>query len=438
MQSPARPRVLGIDFGTTNTVIACAAQDGTISTLRLPTARGMATAFRSVLAFHEGDRGRPVAEVGPWAIEDFLKHPAGTRLIQSFKTYAASARFDGTRIFGQTFQFEDLVGTYFRHLWRHAGDAIDPRSLPTVVGRPVTFAGADPVESLAMQRYASAFGHAANYCYEPVAAALFFARGFNEDATVLVGDFGGGTSDFSITRFSRDGERIRAVPLSHAGVACAGDSFDYQIISHAVSPLLGMGGTYVSNGKTLTIPNHYYAALARWNQLALMKWSKDMRDLRELREQAEDREALDRFVELLENDYSYALFRAVSAAKEALSSQDSTRLAFSAGTISIDRRITRRDFERWIAAELNEIRRTVDETLRRAGMGDGDIDKIYLTGGSSFVPAVRAIFTDRFGAQKVHRGSEFESIAQGLALVGTEPDPSQWYAAPAAAMKSAT
>jgi hypothetical chaperone protein len=438
MQSPARPRVLGIDFGTTNTVVAVALEDGAISTLRLPTARGVATAFRSVLAFHEGDGGRPAAEVGPWAIEDFLRHPAGTRLIQSFKTYAASARFDGTRIFGRTFLFEDLVGTYFTHLWRHADGAIEPRGLPTIVGRPVTFAGADPVDALAMERYASAFGRQASYVYEPVAAALFFARGFSEDATVLVGDFGGGTSDFSITRFARDGERIRSVPLAHAGVACAGDSFDYQIISHVISPLLGMGGTYVSNGKTLTIPNHYYAALARWNQLALMKWSRDMRDLRDLREQAEDRAALDRFVELLENDYSYALFRAVSAAKEALSSQDSTHLSFRAGTIDIDRRVTRRDFERWIAAELKEIRRTVDETLRRAGMGDSDIDKIYLTGGSSFVPAVRAIFTERFGVQKVHRGSEFESIAQGLALVGTEPDPTQWYAAPMAAAKGHT
>lgn len=428
MQFPATPRVLGIDFGTTNTVVAAAAQDGSISTLRLPTPRGTATAFRSLLAFHEGERGMPMAEVGPWAIDDFLSYPSGTRLIQSFKSYAASARFDGTRIFSRTFLFEDLVSTYFRHLWRHASDSIKPQGIDTIVGRPVTFAGADPVDSLAMTRYASAFGTDAKYVFEPVAAALFFARGFNDQATILVGDFGGGTSDFSIMRFERSGDRMRAIPLAHAGVACAGDSFDYQIISHVISPLLGMGGTYVSNDKTLTIPNHFYAALARWNQLALMKWSKDMRDLRELRDQALDREALDRFVELLENDYSYALFRAVSAAKEALSTQDAANLTFRAGTIDIDRRITRRDFERWIAGELSQIRRTVDDTFQRAKLRDGDIDKVYLTGGSSFVPAVRAIFTERFGPQKVHRGSEFESIAQGLALVGAEPDPTQWYA----------
>ncbi|MGE0717862.1 MAG: Hsp70 family protein [Alphaproteobacteria bacterium] len=430
MQPPDRPRALGIDFGTTNTVVALAGADGAVSTLRLPTPRGLAAAFRSVLAFHEGERGMPMAEVGPWAIEEFLSYPAGTRLIQSFKSYAASALFDGTRIYGRTFQFEDLVGTYFRHLWRHAGDAIQPQGLRTIVGRPVTFAGADPDEALAMRRYGQAFGPAARYVYEPVAASLFFASGFDEQATILVGDFGGGTSDFSITRFVREDGRIRAVPLGHAGVAVAGDTFDYQIISHVISPLLGMGGSYVSDGKTLTIPNHFYGALARWNQLALMKGSKDMRDLRALREQAVEREALDRFVELLENDYSYALFRAVSAAKEALSSEDATTLVFRAGSIDIERRITRRDFERWIAGELAQIRATLDLAFRNAGLDDGAIDKVYLTGGSSFVPAVQAIFTERFGAQKVQRGSEFESIARGLALIGAEPDPSPWCVAP--------
>jgi hypothetical chaperone protein len=152
MQFPARPRALGIDFGTTNTVIALAAPDGSISTLGLPTPRGLATAFRSVLTFHEGERGRPAAEVGPWAIEDFLSHPTGTRLIQSFKSYAASARFDGTRIFGRRFLFEDLVSTYFGQLWRHASGVLEPGGLDRIVGRPVTFAGADPDDGLAMDR----------------------------------------------------------------------------------------------------------------------------------------------------------------------------------------------------------------------------------------------------------------------------------------------
>ena len=72
------------------------------------------------------------------------------------------------------------------------------------VGRPVRFAGGNPDEALAMQRYRAAFerlgaGHA-RYVYEPVGAAFSFARRLERDATVLVADFGGGTSDFSLLR----------------------------------------------------------------------------------------------------------------------------------------------------------------------------------------------------------------------------------------------
>jgi hypothetical chaperone protein len=44
------------------------------------------------------------------------------------------------------------------------------------------------------------------------------------------------------------------------------------------------------------------------------------------------------------------------------------------------------------------------------------IDRIFLTGGSSFVPAVRRIFEVRFGKDRIRSGNEFTSVAHGLAL----------------------
>ncbi len=91
-----------------------------------------------------------------------------------------------------------------------------------------------------MARYRSAFGRLgltdAHYVYEPVGAAFFYARALDHDATVLVADFGGGTSDFSVMRFERKGGRLAATPLSHAGIGIAGDSFDYRIVDAMVSP----------------------------------------------------------------------------------------------------------------------------------------------------------------------------------------------------------
>jgi len=82
--------------------------------------------------------------------------------------------------------------------------------------------------------------------------------------------------------------------------------------------------------------------------------------------------------------------------------------------------VTRAAFERWIAGDVARIAATVDRALHQAGVGGEKIDHVFLTGGTSFVPAVRRLFTDRFGAEKVTAGGEFVSVAEGLALIGRD------------------
>ena len=71
--------------------------------------------------------------------------------------------------------------------------------------------------------YAEAGFPGIDVAFEPEAAGYRFTRTLNAPATVLVGDFGGGTSDFSLLRFT-PGERV--VSLGHSGVGIAGDTFD--------------------------------------------------------------------------------------------------------------------------------------------------------------------------------------------------------------------
>ncbi len=153
-----------------------------------------------------------------------------------------------------------------------------------------------------------------------------------------------------------------------------------------------------------------------------MKWSREMREIREISRVAEDPAALGRFVELLEDDHGYRLYQAVSGLKERLSSSDSADLDFEAGDIRLHATIRRSDFERWISADLAAIEQAVDRALDSAGLRAGEIDRVFLTGGSSFVPAVRALFGARFGSSTVEAGGEFESIATGLAMMASQPD----------------
>ena len=60
--------------------------------------------------------------------------------------------------------------------------------------------------------------------------------------------------------------------------------------------------------------------------------------------------------------------------------------------------VTRAKFESWIEEELEAIEGAVDTLLQSSGVDPRAVDRVFLTGGSSFVPAVRRIFESRFGA----------------------------------------
>ncbi|WP_293898777.1 Hsp70 family protein [Phenylobacterium sp.] len=423
---------LGIDFGTTNTVLSLAEASGPARLVRFPAPEGELFAFRSCLSFFapaERPSDRTVA-AGPWAIEAYVEDPAETRFIQSFKSFAAQESFSETQILGRRYRFEDLLSTFLLKVRDYAGEALGGLPERVIVGRPVTFAGGSPKESLALERYEIAFKRMGVkevlYAYEPVGAAFFFARELDHDATVLVGDFGGGTSDFSIIRFERHAGEVRAIPLGRSGVGVAGDAFDYRIIDNLVSPQLGKGSDYTSFGKVLPVPNRYYAAFARWDQLALMRAGRDMREIRRLVRDAVEPEKIGRLVETLDENYGYQLYRAVSRLKEALSAGEAAEFRFEAGSIAIVHDVPRARFEGWIAPELAQIEAAVDRALADANLPAERIDRVFLTGGSSLVPAVRAIFHRRFDSGRIETGAELESIAAGLALMGRERDLSRW------------
>ena len=422
---------LGVDFGTTNTVLALE-RDGEAHLAPFSHDGTPFNAFRSALSFHapEHDPAGRQVDAGPWAIDAYVEEPLETRFIQSFKSYAASALFTDTEILRRRFTFEDLLSAFLLKVKEHGGETLANLPKRVIVGRPVTFVGGRPDTALALTRYDTAFRRLGfediRYVPEPVAAAFFFARRLEGDATVLVADFGGGTSDFSLVRFTHENGHIRSRALANAGVGVAGDAFDYRLIDHLVSPKLGKGSSYKAFDNILPIPNRYFTAFARWEQLALLRASKDMKDIRKLVRTATEPEKIERLVELLDDNHGYRLYQSVSRLKEALSGAEEAEFSFRGGDVVIEGPVKRASFERWIAPELKAIEGAVDEALKRAGIDETGVDRVFLTGGSSFVPAVREIFERRFGTAKMESGAELVSIATGLALMGAEPDLDDW------------
>ncbi|MBY5553054.1 Hsp70 family protein [Rhizobium leguminosarum] len=425
-------QALGFDFGTTNTVLAMA-DGGATRSMAFTSTEGTADSMRTALSFMKDAQLGASAlkvEAGHAAIRQFIDNPGECRFLQSIKTFAASALFQGTLIFAKRHNFEDLMEIFVRRLRNYAGDNWPSDVGRIVTGRPVHFAGASPDPALATERYNAAlsrFGFPEiHYVYEPVAAAFYFAQNLKQDATVLVADFGGGTTDYSLIRFETVAGRLTATPIGHSGVGVAGDHFDYRMIDNIVAPLIGKGSHFKSFDKILEVPSNYYSSFGRWNQLSIFKTTREFEDLKKLVRTSLEPEKLEIFIDLIDHDEGYPLYQAVSATKMALSTSEEAPFDFAPLGRSGHRSIKRSDFEGWIADDLARIEGALDDVLDKTETKPAEIDKVFLTGGTSFVPAVRRIFTERFERDRIESGGELLSIAHGLALIGERDDIAQW------------
>ena len=433
MTSPSTASALGLDFGTTNTVVALADGSGESRLVEFGGATANGAVFRSALCFWEEERAwNGIAhEAGPWAIAEFLQSPLDSRFVQSFKTVAASPLFDRALIFNKPFRFEDMGRLFLQRLVAHADGQLDARPTRVIVGRPVEYAGARPDPALARQRYdlmLHDFGVELYYVHEPLGAAYSYATQLTEAATIMVADFGGGTTDFSIVHVAAPGTAQRCVPLASAGIGIAGDRFDRRIVDRLVLPLLGKGGSYRSFGKLLEIPGGYFSEFADWSRLALMRNHRTLDQLRRLQRTALDPEPVGRMIALIEQEQGFPLYDAVGRLKQALSTADAAEFQFAGGGVEISAMVQRADFELWIADDLHRIEKTMDSAITRAGITADAIDRVFLTGGSSLIPAIRTSFVRRFGEARIASGGELTSIAHGLALIGEEPNPADWAA----------
>lgn len=404
----------GLDFGTSNSTVGLADAGGA----RLIALEGDQVTLPSAVFFH-ADGEAP--DFGRAALSAYLEGDEG-RLMRGLKSTLGSGLIrERTAVGTRAVSFRDILQRFIAHL-RQRLEAVQPGLTQVVLGRPVHFVDDDPAGDAAAQ---AVLEEIARHCgfrdvefqFEPVAAALDYEQRLEREEIVLVFDIGGGTSDLSVLRLSplraRLAERAGDI-LANDGIRVGGTDFDRLLSLAEVMPHLG----YLSptRGGAGTMPRHYWQDLATWHRINSLYSQRVMADLKALTHEADHPERIARMIRVVEGRHGHALAMEVERAKIALSGEEATRLALSALTGGPNPMARRDRFEEAVAAPVARIGALIGSTIAAAGLGPDRIATVFLTGGSSQLPLLRATVAAALPQARLATGDMLGSVGTGLAL----------------------
>jgi len=405
----------GLDFGTSNSAIAL--PSGQI--LAIDRAAAEPRLFRSVLFFPEGE---PETHVGAEAIARYLDDGEG-RFIQSIKTHLPSATFTATQIRSRRLKLEELIAILIGRLRKNAEEQAGHALDSVVLGRPAVFSTDPKLDALAedrLRRAAELAGFAKiRFLIEPIAAALSYEASLQRDELVLVADFGAGTSDLTLMRLGpsrRNRPDRRPDVVGSTGVYIGGDQFDAAIMKHKLLRSFGAGTTYRESlsAQRLPIPPHVVNKLLSWHEMSFIRERSTQELLERMLRTSDNVKAIEALQDLVMHNLGYQLFRAIEKAKIELSTRSETRLRFSEARVELDMKVSRAEFDRFSAPLLEALSACLERLLLSTGQDANLIDAVFLTGGSSQIPAVQRLFADKFGESRLRSGDAFTSVAEGM------------------------
>ncbi len=458
------PIGIGIDFGTTNS--AAAIYDG--QTLLLVPLEGdgaimpsatyidreikTLTGQAAIDRYIEDNTGRTV-EMIPEVIAEtssFVEHgdsenpaPVETttqrvygaplvdsglqgRLFRGTKRLLGDSRVRRLMVFDHPFRLVALITPILLRIRK----ALEQHTSPcneAHLGHPVTFEGREEFRNqTALSRLGEAYKYAgisAQHFYpEPVAAAMSYitanpeAAGSASGERVLTLDFGGGTLDFCVLK--RRGATAFDVITTH-GLALGGDHIDQRLFQALLFPRLGKGEVWRRRGMDREIETEfpfedYQDLLLNWAVTYTLNQNRYTAPVQErLAQGGPGVEKFQRLNELIQRNLSYQVFQAIKDVKARLSEQEEAVLDVPELDLAIP--LTRSEFEKLIADQLDRVAGGLDATLARAELTADDIDVVLRTGGSSLIPAVRRMLDQRFPGRVVDH-DPFTSVAAGLAI----------------------
>ncbi|HEY7384158.1 MAG TPA: Hsp70 family protein [Beijerinckiaceae bacterium] len=404
----------GLDFGTSNTTLGILRGD--IPTL--VALEGDEVTIPSAVFFSPSSEAR----IGRAAIEAYVEGLPG-RLLRGLKSVLGSSLVDEeTQVGRLRLPFREVIARYVAAVKRRA-EAQAGRELASVVhGRPVHFVDGDPEgdrsAEATLREIARIVGfREVSFQFEPIAAALDYERQIGAEEMALIADIGGGTSDFSIVRLGPERHRLDERSgdiLANGGVRIGGTDFDRQLSLGTIMPLLGYRSAMRRPG--LDVPSNYFHELATWSSINRLYNRRIHRELQEVRREAAQPRLIERLLRVVETERGHTLAMEVEDAKISLSAEPRANVGLGWIEPELDVRLERQELASFTRELARRIAAQIGLCLRQAALSADRIDALFLTGGSTRIPHVRAAVMAAAPRAKVVDGDTFGSVGKGLTL----------------------
>jgi molecular chaperone DnaK len=348
------PKAVGIDLGTTNSVVAVLEAGDPVV---IPNAEGSRTT-PSVVAFSKGGE----VLTGEVAKRQAITNP--DRTIRSVKRHMGTSW--SVDIDGKAYNSQEISARTLQKLKRDAeaylGDAVNQ----AVITVPAYF---DDAQRTATKEAGQIAGlEVLRIINEPTAAALAYGLDKEgEDQTVLVFDLGGGTFDVSILEI---GDGVFEVKATHGDTQLGGDDWDQRIIDWLVAQFKNAHGVDLSG-----------------DNMALQR-------LKEAAEKAK--------IELSQVQQTQINLPFITATSE--------------GPLHLDESLSRAKFQELTADLIERCRSPFEQAIKDAGISKEQLDHVILVGGSTRMPAVHDLVNELTG-KDAHKGvNPDEVVAVGAAI----------------------
>ncbi|MCA9390226.1 Hsp70 family protein [candidate division WWE3 bacterium] len=337
------------------------------------------------------------------------------QFVQALKTTLREGSLSTAYIFDKKYSLESLIAKLLRQMKDAADKQVGHSVTRVVLGRPVHYLSEGQDDRHVEDRMQIAAKEAGftevSFLAEPIAAALSYLIHDQEDKTILVFDFGGGTLDYSIVNRPQGG---RPSVIGTGGLSIGGNTFNEEIMVRLLSEHFGVNERW--GPKRLPMPAFLKESLRRWYELDHLQTTEIRDFLKEAEKTVDNSQSIVNLQDLINFDLGHHLFRVIENAKRTLSDQTEAEIHFERERLKLHTQITREEFERILDPFEVEIDRSLDALMDETHLSSDDIDHVVATGGSTLIPKFQNLLFDKFGQEKVEFHDIFTGVGAGLAL----------------------